>query len=84
MAILQGKNIEFAWKKTTCIFLNFKNFIVNCFFDEKYSAKSSAGRAAVVHTTVTEVKFHYFRGRGITTAVAVKFFSSISEWIWQF
>ena len=30
------------------MFLNFKNFIVNCFFDEKYSAKSSAGRATVV------------------------------------
>ena len=30
-------------------------------------------------TTMTEVKFHYFGGRGSTTAVAVKFFSSISE-----
>ena len=35
-------------------------------------------------TTVTEVKLHYFRGPGSTMAVAVKNFSSISEWIWQF
>ena len=30
-------------------------------------------------TMVMEVKLHYFRGRGSTTAVAVKIFSSISE-----
>ena len=29
-----------------------------------YSAKSSAGRAAVVVPTVTEVKLHYFHGCG--------------------
>ena len=30
-------------------------------------------------TTVTEVKLHYFRGHGSTTAMEVKNFSSISE-----
>ena len=59
-----------------------KSFCRNCIevmLLPSYSDKTSAGRASHGTTMVTEVKLHYFRGNGSTTAVVVKFFSSITE-----
>ena len=50
-------------------------YVIIIRFIQRETAKSSAGRAkSRGSTTVMEVEFHYFCGRGSTTAVAVKFF----------